>query len=40
MRADFPLYTKKIIQNVYDRIKLQHEQEQLEALKNKFKSDF
>jgi len=39
MRADFPLYTKKIIQNVYDRVKLQHEQAQLEALKNKFKSD-
>ena len=36
MRADFPLYTKKIIQNVYERMKLRHEQEQLEALKNKF----
>jgi len=39
MRADFPLYTKKVIQNVYERIKLQHEQEQLEALKNKFNSN-
>jgi len=36
MRSDFPLYTKKIIKNVYDRIKLQHEQAQLDALKNKF----
>ncbi len=36
MRADFPLYTKKIIKNVYDRLKLRLEQEQLEALKNKF----
>ncbi len=39
MRADFPLYTKKIIKNVYDRIKLRYEQDQLEALKNKFNSD-
>ncbi len=38
MGADFPRYTKKIIQNVYDRIKLQIEQEKLEALKNKFNS--
>ncbi len=38
MRADFPLYTKKVIQNVYDRMKLQAEQEKLEALKNKFNS--
>jgi len=36
MRADFPLYTKKIIKNVYEKIKLQYEQAQLEALKNKF----
>ena len=36
MRADFPLYTKKVIQNVYERMKLRYEQEQLEALKNKF----
>ncbi len=39
MRADFPLYTKKIIKNVYDRIKLRMEQQQLEALKNKFNSE-
>jgi len=39
MRADFPLYTKKIIQNVYDRIKLREEQAQLEALKNKFSGE-
>ena len=39
MRADFPLYTKKIIQNVYERMKLRYEQEQLEALKNKFKPE-
>ncbi len=36
MGADFPLYTKNIVKNVYDRIKLQVEQEKLEALKKKF----
>jgi len=36
MRADFPLYMKKIIQNVYERMKLKAEQEKLEQLKNKF----
>ncbi len=39
MRADFPLYTKKVIQNVYERIKLQKEQEKLEELKNKFNNN-
>jgi DNA polymerase-3 subunit epsilon len=39
MRADFPLYTKKVIQNVYERMQLQEEQEKLEALKNKFQSE-
>ncbi len=39
MRADFPRYTKKIIQNVYDRIQLRLEQEKLEALKNKFQGE-
>jgi DNA polymerase-3 subunit epsilon len=39
MRADFPLYTKKVIQNVYERLKLQEEQAQLEALKNKFQGE-
>ncbi len=36
MRADFPLYTKKVFQNVYDRMQLKNEQEKLEALKKKF----
>ena len=36
MRADFPLYTKKVVKNVYERIKLQKEQEKTEELKNKF----
>ena len=36
MRADFPLYTKKVIKNVFERIKLQNEQAKLEELKNKF----
>ena len=40
MRADFPLYTKKVIKNVYERIKLKEEQKKLEALKNKFNSDY
>ncbi len=39
MRADFPLYTKKIIQNVYDRMLLRNEQANLEALKNKFNGE-
>jgi len=39
MRADFPLYTKKVIKNVYERMQLQEEQEKLEALKNKFQSE-
>ncbi len=39
MHADFPLYTKKIVKNVYDRLQLQLEQEKLEALKNKFNGD-
>ncbi len=38
MRADFPLYTKKIIQNVHERMKLKDEQTKLEELKNKFNS--
>ncbi len=36
MKAEFPLYTKKVVQNVYDRIKLKEEQEKLEQLKQKF----
>jgi len=36
MNADFPLYTKKIIKNVYERLELRIKQEKLEALKNKF----
>ncbi len=40
MRADFPLYMKKIIQNVYERMKLKEEQEKLEQLKNKFNNGF
>jgi len=36
MGADFPLYTKNIVKNVYDRIKLQVEQEKLAALQKKF----
>jgi DNA polymerase-3 subunit epsilon len=39
MRADFPLYTKKVIKNVYERMQLQEEQEKLDALKNKFQSE-
>ncbi len=36
MRADFPLYTKKVFTNVYERNKLQQEQEKLKELENKF----
>ena len=36
MQADFPLYTKKVFKNVFERIQLQEEQQKLEDLKNKF----
>ncbi len=38
MRADFPLYTKKVIKNVHDRMKLRQEQDQIKALQEKFNS--
>ncbi len=37
MQADFPRYTKQVIKNVFERVKLKREQEKIEALKQKFR---
>ena len=36
INADFPLYTKKVMTNVYERVQLRVQQEKLEALQRKF----
>ncbi len=36
MQADFPLYTKQVFKNVFERIRLQKTQEKLEQLKKRF----
>jgi len=39
MGADFPLYTKKVLKNVYERMQLQIQQEKLAELQRKFNGD-